>query len=69
MARKVLRRIELDAKSNGGSDYLLLERVTKEFLSQNLGEPFDPAKHKIIMELSMNKDGKYFSAFWFEPRG
>lgn len=68
MARKVLRRIELNAQSNGGSDYLLLEKVTKELLSQTLGEPFDADKHKVIMELSMNKKGEYFSAFWFEKR-
>jgi len=68
MARKVLRKVELDTKSNGGSDYILIDAVMKEFLAQNLKEAFNPEKHKVIMELSMNGRGEYFGAFWFEKR-
>jgi hypothetical protein len=62
---KVIREEISDATRFGSSDYLLIDSTMKEMLSQGLAIPFDYEKHKIKTQLSMNKDGLIFVAFWF----
>lgn len=62
---KVLRSEIYDAREQGGSDYLLLDDKIKRFLEVGLKEPFDAKKHGVKVELTQNKRGDFFIAFWF----
>jgi hypothetical protein len=61
----IIREELVEANRFGNSDYLLLDATMKEMLSQILKQPFDREKHKLKTQLSVNKDGQIFVAFWF----
>lgn len=64
----VLVEKNVSAYNNGASDYLLLDQNMKELLSADLGEPFDRDKHNVRVQISLNKKGGRFVAFWFEKK-
>lgn len=60
-----IREEVIDAVKFGNSYYLLLDATMKEILSQELKEKFVLEKHRIKVQVSMNKKGQKFVAFWF----
>lgn len=68
MTSKLIRQAEGRVLLNNGTHYLLLDVGMKDVLSEDLGEPFDPEKHRVMVQVSRNSKGQLYAAFWFEPR-
>ncbi len=59
---------KFDVYCAGASFYALLDQLTREFLAQDLGEPFDPEKHCVVQQIEINKDGRRFVSLWLDRK-
>ena len=67
--KTILKDEIIDATYIGGSCYVIIDSARRQMMEeQNIGGPFDKAKHRIRYRTGVNHKGEAYSEFWFVKR-